>query len=714
MVKKKYTLLLSITIASLFVWIYLHYPGLLQRFDNSLRDQLFLFRGEIGGSREIVIVDIDEKSLALLGQWPWSRDKLARIVKNLTAAKAGVIGFDIVFSEKDRTSPKSVADMVGLSEEDRKKLPDYDRIFAETIGNAPVVLGFVFNFNTPLQNPPPPVSAIYVEKGSVASDAGLLEAKGVVPNLQIFQERACCSGSFNMVPDDDGIVRYVPMLIRYDSSIYPSISFEIFRALTGVRKVVIEEDEMGVDSILLGETRIPVDSFGRLLVNYRGGRGSYRYLSAADIYENRFDSEAIADKVVLVGTSASGLLDMRAIPFDSTIPGVEIHANVLDNLIHQDFLQRPSFVLLLDIGSVFVSAMAAWMILSFLPPFAALGALVVLLGGVLGGLYKMMFSGGFVLAGIYPLLTLVSVSLVLFVYRLFGESKSKERIREKFSKKVSSQVADLLIESEELDLGPQEREVSIFFSDIRGFTTLSERLGSATELIAFLNCYMSPMSDIIIQNSGTIDKYIGDAIMAYWNAPIEIPGHADLALTSALQQLEALEKLNIELQKEGKMPISIGIGIHTDIAIVGEMGSEGRSDFTIIGDSVNLCSRIEGLTKVYGAGIIITEQTRAKLRQKYRIIELDRVAVKGKEIPVTIYEVTGFGAFDESEMRMVKRYEEGLGLYRSARFEEALVIFEQLFAESGKALFGFYCGRCRDQIQKREEMFDGVYRYDTK
>ncbi len=715
MKEKKRTFLVAFSVALLFSVLYLWYPGFLQRFDDSLRDQFFLLRGEIEASEDIVIVDIDEASLRALGQWPWPRNIMAKIVEHLTSAGAAAIGFDILFAEEDRTSPRRVAKILGLTNSEEEKIPDYDRIFADALMKAPAVLGFVFNFESDVNSSAPPLSAIYIEKGKEANGAGgIPEARGISANLPLFQESVCCSGSFNMIPDSDGIVRYVPLLIRYEGSLYPSLSFELFRALSGVGRVVVRYDGMGVSSIDVGRTQIPVDAFGRLFVNYRGGRGRYRYLSAADFYFGRFDPQSVAGKVVLIGTSAPGLLDMRATPFESTIPGVEIHANVIDNLINGDFLQRPAFAPFLNVGLILFCAILAWAMLVFLSPFVALGALLGASVGLVFALYQMLFSGGYVLAGIYPLLTLLGSSLPLFVYRLFKEAKQKTLIKNRFAKKVSAQVAELLIETPELDLGPKEREVTIFFSDIRGFTTISERLGSATELIAFLNRYMSPMSEIIIEHRGTIDKYIGDAIMAYWNAPVETPDHADLAVASALRQIEALEDLNRQFQKEGKMPISIGVGIHTDIATVGEMGSEGRSDFTIIGDSVNLCSRIEGLTKIYDAKIIISEHTKARLRHPYKIIELDRVAVKGKQIPVTIYEVVGFGVFDEEEKAMMDDYAKALELYRGGYFEEARIAFESLFSRSGKTLFGLYCERCEKAKKKKIEQFDGVYRYDTK
>lgn len=702
-------ILLLLTV--LLEMLYLKNPVLLQNINNTLMDAAFLYRGPTPVDSRIVIVDVDERSLKALGQWPWSRNKIAQVLQNLTDAGAAMIGLDMVFAEKDNSSPVNIARELNVT---AGTLPDYDRILAQTLSRTPTIAGFTFDFDKVIPNQPPQNSAIFIQRGKSGPEA-LPVAQGVVTNIPLLQKESYSSGSFNTVPDSDGIVRYVPLLISYDAGIYPALSFEIVRTLLGTRKVDILYDENGVSQINMGQIQIPTNAQGKLFINYHGGAKTYPYLSAVDIYANRFDRSQIEGKIILLGTSAAGLLDLRATPFENVYPGVEVHANAIDNIINNDMIAASSSInSLVTMGAIFLSVLVSALIVNLASPLMSFG---LILGYLMTGAtfyYRMMFEEHLLLNFAYPLLSTMLAVFVFTFVKIYTENRQKEIISEKFAKKVSPQVAAQLLKNPKNIFTASEEEITIFFSDIRNFTTISESFENPKILIDYLNTYMSPMSEIIISHEGTIDKYIGDAIMAYWNAPIRVKNHADKAVGAAIKQIEALQTLNRDLIQKGLPPVDIGIGIHTGLAIVGEMGSEGRSDYTVIGDAINLGSRIEGLCKTYGAKILITADTKEKLQHPYRLREVDIVQVKGKNRAVTIYEILGFGRFSEEEAKIDKLYRHARRLYKAARFEEAYILFQKAYALEEHTLFALYMERCVAYKKQEIKEFDGIHRFTTK
>jgi adenylate cyclase len=691
--------------------LYFKESRFLQTIDAKLIDSAFWYRGAVPADERIVIVDIDERSLQALGQWPWSRNKIARLIQNLSDAGAAIIGLDMVFAEKDNSSPIRIAKEANLSISD---LPDYDMILAQTFASTPTIAGFTFDFQKRISNPPPPSSVIYVEHNRGEKNM-LLEAEGIITNIPVLQDSAYSSGSFNTVPDSDGIIRYVPLLIAYEDSIYPALSFEMIRALLGEKRVDILYDDNGITQINLGEIEIPVNANGKLFINYRGPQKSYRYLSAVDIYNNSFDKDAVSDKIILLGTSAAGLLDLRATPFESVYPGVEVHANLIDNVINDEMVAASaSLDLLLTPLAVLLSVLFIALVMLLAPPLTAFGLIVGWFMAEGAFYYQMLFYKHQLLNMAAPFIATLASLVAFTLLKVYFENRQKEMIHSKFAKKVSPQVAAQLLKSDKDLFSTTQTEITIFFSDIRNFTTISESFDDPKLLIDYLNTYMSPMSRIIIEHQGTIDKYIGDAIMAYWNAPLPLEAHADEAVSAAIEQIEALKSLNQTLQKKELPPIDIGIGIHTGIATVGEMGSEGRSDYTVIGDTINLGSRIEGLCKTYGAKILISQSTRAQLQKRYKIREVDIVQVKGKNRAVTIYEVLGFGAFDGEEADIYKQYMHARRLYKEARFKEAYTLFTQLHRNTPHRLYALYIERCEAYRHKSIKEFDGVHRFTTK
>lgn len=694
---------------------YLFLPQSYLSLDNKIRDYLFIFRGPIPTSNNVAIVDIDENSLAALGQWPWERNKVARVLQNLSDAGVGIVGLDVVFAEPDNSSPAKVLKSLGMK---TSGVLDYDAILGQTIGSTPTVAGYVFLMekDEQKQSEGPLVPAIFIERNAGEHDL-LLKPHRPVLNIPAIQGQAYSSGYFNTLPDDDsGIIRSVPLVMKYDDIIYPSLSLEMVRIAHEAGRVTIQHDpQIGVEKVVLGELEIPTDRFGRLFVNYRGAGKTFDYIPAVDVYNNTFDHARVAGKFILLGTSAAGLLDLRAMPFDNVYPGVEIHANVIDNLLAQDFISKPSWVQALDILIIFSVAMLLSAILAYTSAFVSLLAVALFSFSFLGLNYYMLFEYGLILNLMFGVLTILGVTILALVANYFLESKQKEMIRAKLAKKVSPSVVEDLLKNPDLGiLEGREREITIFFSDIRGFTSLSEAMGSPKALIEFLNNYMTPMTDIIMKDGGTVDKFIGDAIMAYWNAPADVSNHQDAAVSAALEQMEALKHLNERLVVDKKPTIDIGIGLNTGLATVGEMGSEGRADYTVIGDPVNLASRLEGLNKPYGTHIIISEYTKAGLKKPYVIRELDKVRVKGKKEPVAIFEVLAAGVPGGELVQEIEEYNGALADYRSSGFAQALARFKALNTKNACHLYELYIERCEHLIENPPENFDGVFTFTTK
>ena len=690
---------------------YLMLPTSFESLDNRLRDLFFKVRGVEKSSDAVVIVDIDEKSMKSLGQWPWERNKIAHILQNLRDDGAGIIGLDIVFSEADKTSPTKMAKKFNV---DVSKLPDYDKILALTIAKTPTILGYVFDFDNKNTNEAPEIPAIFMEKHKPKREF-LPLAQGVLTNIPIIQQASYSSGYMNNIPDSSGIIRSVPSLIKYDMEVYPSLAFEMYRIALGVQKVEVVYDENGVRDVVVGKQHVKTDRFGRIYLNFRGPFRTYKYISAIDVYNNTIDPDDIKGKFVLMGTSAYGLMDLRATPMDSVIAGVELHATMIDNLLNNDMLYRPSWVELLDLSLLIFIAFVVIFLFGRLQFAPLIGVVVLFLGGLLYFDYYMLFTKHIIINLIFPLLSMIlSLVSILGVNYMF-EARQKEAIKWSFSKKVSKQVMeDLLKNPESTDLSSKEVEATIYFSDIRSFTTISETLKSPKRITDFLNFYMNAMVQPVEQNSGTIDKFIGDAIMAYWNAPIEVKNHADKAVQTALKQIAIRDEVNVTIREKFGFDVDYGMGINTGKVVIGEIGSLGRSDYTIIGDAVNLASRLEGMCKPYKVRLVISEFTKELLVEEYVIQLLDIVKVKGKHEPVKIYEVLDKGVASQAKAQEIEAYEKAHTLYVDAKFEKAREAFEILYKKYEKYLYSLYIERCRHLKEQNITNFDGVFEYTTK
>jgi len=711
-------LLIHLFISSILVTgligIYSLFPITYQSVDNRLRDFLFVARGERPQTGQIAIVSIDDKSLNQLGQWPWERDKIAQIIQNLDSAGALVIGLDVFFSEIDKTSPDLIAKDYGL---DSSNLPNYDAILAQVLGATPVVLGYIFDLEKAQNSDKFPAldADATISEHNFQQIEYLPQANGVTVNLARLQAKALSAGFLNNIPDESGIIRSVPLLIKYQQKNYTSMAFELFRLLKDYAPLQVNYVDNGISHIDVGKQAIPSSDLGRLYLNYLGGKQSFPYISALDVFSNQFDPAQVKDKVILIGATAVGLLDLRATPFDNTMPGVEVHATALENMLKNDLIQKPDWVIGADITLMTLIALLLTFAYIFLPAWLIFITMIVSAYLTFIGLSYILFQKGFILNIIFPFITIIGVTISSTLANYFLETRQKNLIRANFARKVSNAVVDDILKHGGSDiLIGQEKEISIFFSDVRSFTKISEQLGSPTKLIDLLNIYMTPMVDEIMKNTGTVDKFIGDAIMAYWNAPHSVEKHADKAVISALNQMQQLVIVNKQLDEKYQIPIDIGIGINTGVATVGEMGSAGRSDYTIIGDSVNLASRLEGLNKMYGSHIIISEFTLAQLTGDYLIRELDLVQVKGKLKPVTIYEVVDYATENSISDKELAAYQKALSDYRDSQFESALEQFESLNQDHSGTLYQLYIERCNAYIHNPPKDFNGVFIQTTK
>lgn len=730
------SLLVSIFITA----VYIYFPYVSDKFDGNIRDYMFILRGEVPDSRQVTIVDIDEESLNSLGQWPWSRNILSQIVQNLTNAGVGVIGFDVVFAEVDNSNPSRVFKKFNQSTDG---IPNYDEEFAYTIANSPTILGYQFQLEDEkfIKKKPPRIPAIFIERNRQLGEDYLINAKGTILNTDIIQDNGYSSGFFNNVPDESGIIRSVPLIIRYQDQIYPSLALEMVRASLGINKVYIDYNELGVSAVTLGDFAIQTDRFGRILVNFRGKEKTFKYVSAYDIYTGNFDQKDIEGKAILIGASAAGILDLRAIPFESVYPGVEVHANVIDNILNGDFLTKPAELDSLEILSIFILSFIVTLAVTYTPLWVSPFVFLLFSAMVFYGTYYLLFTHMLVFNIVFPFMAVLVATIITSFLDYIFEIRQEEAIKKKFATKVSPDVMNSLLNNlENESLEAMEKEVTIFFSDVRNFTNISEAFHNPKILIEFLNKYMEPMTDIIIKEQGTIDKYIGDAIMAYWNAPADVENHADKALTATLNQLHYIKELNetletdpkfeavVKMSKEKNLPIiDIGIGLNTGMAIVGEMGSSKRSDYTVIGDAINVGARLESLCKFYNSKCNISQQTKDALKEKYISRLLDFVMVKGKSEPIKIWQVHDFNRddsfpklYDVSRDQLIKElkyYHSGVQLYQDSKFDKALEIFKDIDTWENKTnqnIYKIYIERCEHYIKNPPENFNGVFIHTTK
>lgn len=603
-------------------------------------------------ARTVLIVDIDDQSLAEVGQWPWSRAVVAQLVDRLTAAGAVAIGFDMIFSEPDRMSPRRIGRTLGTTS-DRlaaalADLPDTDTQLARSLSNARVVLGQSGATGAGVQP-----SSDDIPAASVATIGGdprpdLMRFHRLLTNLPELEKAASGRGLFSVRPERDGVIRRIPLIAAAGDRIVPALSVEVIRVAAGATTTLVKRDTAGIHSVVVAGVEIPTDRDGQLWLHF-GAHDRTRYLSAVDVLRDDAVAQAVAGKIALVGTSAVGLFDLRTTPVERVVPGVEIHAQAIESIIAGTILERPNYAT----GAELVLAVVAGLAIMLAVP--RLGAhATFLVGGALSALLAgaswVLFAHARILLDVtYPLVSSGCLFLLLAFRNYVREERQRTQIRNAFSQYLSADLVERLVrEPDRLALGGETRDMTILFTDFRGFTAIAETYKSnPAGLTALMNRLLTPLSLAVIEQRGTIDKYIGDAIMAFWNAPLDDPEHARHACAAALDILQRLDALNAARLEEARhapdqvaIP-EIGIGIATGLNVVGNMGSDLRFDYTVMGDSVNVASRLEGLTRQYGLRILLASETAAACAGHFAVLEVDSVHLKGKATLETVYTLIG-------------------------------------------------------------------------
>lgn len=685
----------------------------------------------------IVIVDIDEKSLAEEGRWPWRRDRLAVMVDKLfDRYGATVAGFDVVFAEKDESSGLAV--LQDLSQKQFRDNPqfqtaleqvrpqlEYDKIFAASLKKHPVLLGYYFTNeevagkHVAVNALPPPV----LPAGTFTSkDISFDIRYGYAANLPELQLAAAGAGHFNPLTDFDGVSRRVEMLIEYKGAYYEPLSLAIMRTLLGFPKVEVESGKdwfqrySDLEALRVGPIRIPVDKDAAALIPYRGFERSFRYISATDVLNDRLKPGELKDKIVLTGTTAPGLKDLRSTPVGKVFPGVEIHANLIAGMLDGNIKQKPPYVLAVEVVLLLFTGVALTLLMPLLNPIRVTLFTVIVLLLVLATNILVWHYGNLVLPLASGLLMILALFAINMSYGYFTESRIKRQFTDLFGHYVPPELVDKMSEDpKRYSMEGKSQELTVLFSDVRNFTSISEGL-EPKELTAFINEYLTAMTRVIRSHHGTLDKYIGDAIMAFWGAPVNDPDHPRNAVISALEMQATAQLLREQFMVRGWPEIRIGVGINTGIMVVGDMGSAVRKAYTVMGDSVNLASRLEGLCKVYGAGIVLSEMTKNMVSGiVYR--ELDRVRVKGKDEPVLIYEPLGFEEqVNNAELDELKLFQRALKLYRALDWDmaELQLINLQKMAPSVQ-LYQLFLERIKHfRANPPQAGWDGVWVYESK
>ncbi|MBI3523926.1 MAG: adenylate/guanylate cyclase domain-containing protein [Betaproteobacteria bacterium] len=713
--------------------------ALIDRLDAIIYDTKLRLTMPQGVDERVVILDIDEKSLTEIGRWPWSRDRLATLVDKLFN-KYGirVLGFDIDFAEADRSSglnslenlaSRDLKDSSGFQSALKKLRPqlDYDARFAESLRGKPAILGYYFAHGSASSGAlPPPV----LPEGAFPGGNRIYHWESYGGNLAELQENAAGGGYINPVVDLDGVIRRVPMLLEYRGAYYESLALAMVRAYLKFPRIVPgypDDPETSGESYgsvewldlptASGATlSIPVDENVAVLIPFRGYEKSFPYYSIADVLADRIPPALLKGRIVLVGTTAPGLKDQRSTPVGEIYSGVEVHANLIAGMLEGRIKEKPRYAQAVDILLLLIAGGVMAFLLPLMSAFrASVVALLVLLSLVGINLAFWQYAN-FVLPLAAGLLLATSLYALNMSWGYFVESRSKRQFTELFGQYVPPELVDEMSRNPEgYSMEGRKAELTVLFSDIRGFTTISEGL-EPDQLATLMNEYLGAMTEVIRHQRGTLDKYIGDAIMAFWGAPVGDDQHARHALLAALGMQRELLKLNLLLTQKGWPELKIGVGVNTGVMTVGDMGSPVRKAYTVMGDAVNLGARLEGITKQYGVGIIAGEATRGLLLEEFTFRELDRVRVKGKTEPIGIYQPLGVTSeLGKEVLEELALWHRALHYYRTQDWDRAAAALLDLSRMAPCYLYELYAERIEVYCkQPPGENWDGVTTFETK
>jgi adenylate cyclase len=684
------------------IFFYLIEIPFLELMELKTIDLRYISRGSFEFESDVVLAAIDEESIDKEGKWIWPRSKMANLVNKLSQAGASVISFDVGFLEPDEKSvvrtieeiAKSLTDLDAESRtylQELKRDSDNDQLLADAIAQskAKVVLGYFFQMEK-LHSGDIDPEIIKMQRKNIQSsrydqvkfrsekamEAPIIEAQVANANITAISRATPYSGFFNMFPDRDGVVRWMPAVIDYQGEMYAPLSLMTLSAFKNEQPLVVVA-EYGIEKIQFRDTVVPTDELGRIMVNYRGDAHSFKHLPVTDILNDRVPKSALKGKAVIVGATAIGLYDMRVTPFSNVFPGVEIHANIVDSVLRGEFLYHPTWAAVFDILAIVLTGLLLGLVLPRVGVLLGIVAVSVLFFGHIFFCQYLFSKQGWVLNLVYPLLVILCVYIGITVYKYLSESRQKRFIRSAFSTYLAPTVVQQLIDSpENLELGGEEREITAFFSDVQGFTSISEKL-TPQELVELLNEFLTEMTNIILKHEGTVDKFEGDAIIAFYGAPNVLENQAETACLTCVEMQKRLGELREKWHQEGKPELKMRIGLSTGPAVVGNMGSRNRMDYTMMGDTVNTAARLEGVNKIYGIYTLVCETTYKKASQRVWGREIDAINVVGKAEPVTVYQILGYAKdIDEKGLQMTGLYAEGLRLYRQQNWNAAMHKFD--------------------------------------
>ena len=682
--------------------------------------------------RPVVIVDIDEASLKAIGQWPWPRTTIADLVTQITQLGAVAIGFDIIFPEPDRMSP-AIAERSfrGIDAETRAKLdslPSNDEALAEAIRHSKVVVGQAGAASPEVRTAAD--AALQTGFAVRGPDARpfLVTFAGLLRNVPVIEQAAAGRGLFSIDPESDGIIRRVPVIMTAQGNLVPSLSMEMLRVVTGSSAILVRVDQAGVQSVAVPGLEVPTDRNGQFWVHFNH-HDPERYVSAKDVLQGNVPPGRLAGKLVLIGTSAIGLLDLKTTPLDAAIPGVEVHAQILESVLSKSSLVNPNYAIGAELALAVLFGLAIIVAAPMLPASIVIVLGGCLIAGLIGLSLYLFVEHNLLIDFTYPLISSWLIYLVLTFVNYFREQKQRRQIRSAFGYYLSPHMVEQLARSpEKLVLGGEERRMTILFSDVRGFTTISEHYKDDPQgLTRLMNRFLTPLTNAIIERKGTIDKYIGDAIMAFWNAPVDDAEHEANACDAALEMLARAEVLNGELKREAEasggvyMPLRIGIGLNSGACVVGNMGSDFRFNYSVLGDTVNLASRLESRTKDYRLSLVIGSRTAERAKEKFATMEIDLIQVKGKKQPEVVFTVLGRTEVAEDPRcgELLDLNTQMLTAYRKQQWDEAERLIERCRKVAGgfgvEGLYEMYLGRIAVyRAEPPPADWTGVYEAESK
>lgn len=731
---KRIPFILGFLFLCIAIWLQTSSIGSINRFivrlENLAYDiqlRAYLLTQPTQWQTSVAIVDVDDRSLTKEGRWPWSRNKLAELVDRLKAAGAVVIAFDILFPEKQKNIAEDVYQELkkenfsipGIDSLFQKITPrfDYDSMLATSLLRTDVILGFTF---LPDQRTTGLLPAAAIElKTPAEKSLEFIKAPGYLANIPLLQVAAKGGGFLNAFPDDDGIIRQIPILLRYQNNLYPSLALEAVRLFL-LSKITLVTEKYGgqsrLEAIQVGNHIIPTNSDGKVIITFRGRSFLFPYYSATDVLHNKIPPGALEGKIVFVGTSATGEGDIRATAIQSVFPGVEIQATVADNILTDDFSYKPAWAAGAEIFLTICLGLIGIFLFPYLGPRSLILLIIVIPVTLIVDNSLLWERTGLIIFIFVPMSLSILLALFNLFYGYLFETRKREKLKEMFGQYVpEGHIDEMLASSNEFGLYGEDRELTVLFADIRNFTTLSEPL-AAHQLKELLNDFFTPMTKIIFQFRGTIDKYVGDMIMAFWGAPLKDKNHARHAISAAIEMQNAINALKVGFKEKGWPEINIGIGLNTGMMSVGDMGSTFRRNYTVLGDTVNLASRVEGLTKYYDAKIIVTEFTKDK--QLFFVFrKLDRVRVKGKTHGVEIYEPLGYVKKLSLELKKeVDVYHTALEYYFAQEWNKSLALFTELsHKKPHEKLYKLYLKRLDDFIKNPPPAdWDGIYTHLEK